>query len=296
MLTLEPPKVNAKTRYTDERIARAFEIVEKSPYKVYFDQRDRLTNDMIRRYWSEKNETAPPSILDPMWWIAQEVDEWFFAGSETDGKPDWVRNLLEEEGYEKKEIDELIYDHQIECYCLLEYDTEHFNTDVNVRFPLYSNYDCQLSHWTSDGTYTFGETYFGDMCKALCLDPRAVLSPTLNVIIPENEGWKAENAAVNGKKLASELVNNTCPSLLTILAEIPFGNLADRKFVLPKGCKVGMFSSFVGGGSMFSCELIRDLEIDLDTPIDGDQYCHWGMVPDCFNKYSIVDTFGQWIG
>jgi hypothetical protein len=290
------PLKTAMTTLTSERIEQACTIVRNAPYKVRFEQSDTLTDDMIQRYWDEKDETIFSPGHEPMDWLALEVDDWFWAGEEADGKPDWIRGLLEKANYSDEEIAILFRDHQIECSCLLEYDTEHFNTDVNVRFELFSRYDCQLSHFGSARTYTFGDTYFGDMCKALCLDPLTIQSPSLEVVVPKNKGCGTGNYAVDGAKLAAELVNNTSPSLLTILATIPFSDLRKRQFTVPEGSKVGMFSAFEGSGSLFRCELIRDFAINLNTGLGGDPYCHWGMVPDCYEKYNIVGTFGQWPG
>ncbi len=44
---------------------------------------------------------------------------------------------------------------------------------INVRIPLYSNYDCINSHYF-EGGYAYKESYFGDMVDVLNLNPAKV--------------------------------------------------------------------------------------------------------------------------
>ena len=88
-------------------------------------------------------------------------------------------------------------------------------------------------------------------------------------------------------------------NLLTLLAEIPFRDIANKEFTLGKGSPVGFFSDQEGAGSCFDVYLSQPMTIQLGKPLEpetNDTYPHWGMCVDSLGGcYGVVDTYGSWL-
>jgi len=288
---------------TKEEVERAIELVQSAkPCQVYWDYDDRLTDCTVKQYWKARRKDK---TLSPSDWLVDDLTEtnWEYFDSIREAE---VRELLKDEGYSSDEIDALITDYYIASHCDLDYDIDQFNTDVHMLFELYSNFDCQESYFLAEGTYTFGDTYFGDVCRVLDLDPRAFKAAMsgdrdICIEIPEEEEekwrdvWDKANPLVDYRKLARELEHVSCPSQLTILIDVPFFSLNSQKFTFPKGSVVGFFDSLNGSGSIFECYLLRDLEIEVINPYETTGF-GWQCFPDCYFQYNIESVYGQWIG
>ena len=175
------------------------------------------------------------------------------------------------------------------------------NTDsLPVRIERYSNYDCINSHHF-EGSYSYAESYFGDMVDALCLNPAKV-----KTIFEQNEvacsGDFPDREERNGLEVVSyedfaiEISNSVTPAnLLTFLAKVDISELYEREFdieviTIPKGNYCGLYSASQGGGSLVGMKMQRDLTIK----ITAEGYDYFSMIfdgdTDC--GYSFEDTYG----
>ena len=229
---------------TEKEVQEVVKIIEEAkPCQMYWDYRDELSNEVVKKYWEERRDDETP-----LCWLELELQEDCWETMD-DLQRQYAKELLEDEGYTEKEIAFLIDEHDVHHNADIDMDIDHFDDNVHMRFELYSNYDCQNSHHFVGGTYTFGETYFGDVCRVLQLNPRHFKSAALRssryigVEIEKDaeyrEAFANTEPLVKYKELSDELVNNCGPALLTILVDVPFSRINDTKFVLPKGSVVG---------------------------------------------------------
>lgn len=178
-------------------------------------------------------------------------------------------------------------------------------SSVEVRIPLYSNYDCINSHHF-EGGYSYRESYFGDMVDVLNLNPAKVKK-----LLVENNvevyGSFPNYKHREGKELVSyadfwqELENSSCgANLLVFTGLLNLQDLLDKDFkvvelTIPKGNNCGLFSSTYGGGSVLEMELQRDFKIKLDVPRKKGltKYDTFDLLIDDANGYSIDSVYGM---
>lgn len=173
-------------------------------------------------------------------------------------------------------------------------------SNIPVRVELYSNYDCINSHWfeNQDG-YAYQGTYIGDVVDRLNLNPakcKNIWSGLGFNIVGRwpNKKNRDGKEFVDYKSFGEECLNSCCgANLLAILAIVDYDRIKQGfdKITIPKGNPVGFYSSMQGGGSIFECNLIRDMDIDLNKTY-GSKYDHFGLHPDT-NEYSIQNVFGS---
>ena len=175
---------------------------------------------------------------------------------------------------------------------------------INIRIPLYSNYDCINSHYF-EGGYAYRESYFGDMVDVLNLNPAKVKKMLL-----ENDvkcyGTFPNYKHRDGKELVSyadfwqELQNSCCgANLLVFVGKVDIQDLIDNNFELkeitiPRGNNCGLFSDTYGGGSVLEMELQKDFTIKLDVPRKKGltKYDSFSLLIDETNGYSINQVYG----
>lgn len=178
------------------------------------------------------------------------------------------------------------------------------SNSINIRIPLYSNYDCINSHYFENG-YTYKESYFGDMVDVLNLNPAKVKKMLL-----ENDvkcyGSFPNYKNRDGKEYVSyadfwqELQNSSCgANLLVFVGKVDIQTLIDNNFELkevtiPRGNNCGLFSDFQGGGSVIEMELQKDFTIKLDVPRKKGltKYDSFSLLIDEANGYSINSVYG----
>jgi hypothetical protein len=148
--------------------------------------------------------------------------------------------------------------------------------DIPVRVEMLSNYDCINSHrLESQGGFSYGESYFGDMIDALWLNPKKVKrllvshGETVCGRFP-NRAYRDGRELVSYKQFYEELINSSCgANLLTFTATINPMKLYESGFnlstlTIPRGNRCGLFSSLWGGGSILEMVLERDVTVDLE--------------------------------
>jgi hypothetical protein len=175
---------------------------------------------------------------------------------------------------------------------------------INVRIPLYSNYDCINSHHFEDG-YAYRESYFGDMVDVLNLNPAKVKKMLLESDVKcygsfPNYKHREGKELVTYSDFWQELQNSCCgANLLVFVGKIDIQDLIDNNFELkevtiPKGNNCGLFSDTYGGGSVIEMELQKDLTIKLDVPRKKGLTKHdtFSLLIDETNGYSINEVYG----
>jgi hypothetical protein len=109
----------------------------------------------------------------------------------------------------------------------------------------------------------------------------------------DKPAFDAGEPIVDDAKFVDEITNTTTgANLLTIAAKIPFRDLGNTTFTIPAGTPVGFYSDFQGGGSIFDCSLLRDLEITIRLCPSTDDCHYWRMLADCDSGYSMVACYG----
>jgi len=170
---------------------------------------------------------------------------------------------------------------------------------LRMRLVLYSDHDCQLSHWAESGSgYSYEDSYFGDMVDALNLCPRRMKRALKDRDIKVQGRWPVKKSR-HGEELVDydtfiqDIEHNVCPSNLTfpVLVDLyelwqntDYEETTIKQVIIPKGANCGMFSDFQGGGSLIDTPLLRDVTINLEES-------DWSLVPDD-SGYSIKSVYG----
>ena len=173
----------------------------------------------------------------------------------------------------------------------------------NLRFTMYSNYDCMNSLWfESQAGLSYEESYLGAVINMLELNPlkiKELLDADGYTVHREWPDLPLRDPYVDVKKFYDELLNQCCPAVnLVILSQVnQYDLLKDGKkgkVVIPKGNPVGFYSTFQGGGSPFEVLLLRDFEIDLEGHGET-KYDHWGMnVDNPDDPYHLKNCYGAY--
>ena len=248
--------------------------------------------------------------------LYEAIDEWyqdspFYEFDSLD--KDLVSDICSKFEIEEDEAEELLEEYRDEIndhYYSVDDSTVlkdliRNTNSVEVRIPLYSNYDCINSHYF-EGSYSYRESYFGDMVDVLNLNPAKVKK-----LLVENNvevyGSFPNYKHREGKELVSyadfwqELENSSCgANLLVFTGLLNLQDLLDKDFkvvelTIPKGNNCGLFSSTYGGGSVLEMELQRDFKIKLDVPRKKGltKYDSFGLLIDDANGYSIDSVYGM---
>ena len=248
--------------------------------------------------------------------LYEAIDEWYqdspFYEFESLDK-DLVSDICSKFEIEEDEAEELLEEYRDEIndhYYSVDDSTVlkdliRNTSSVEVRIPLYSNYDCINSHHF-EGGYSYKESYFGDMVDVLNLNPAKVKK-----LLVENNvevyGSFPNYKHREGKELVSyadfwqELENSSCgANLLVFTGLLNLQDLLDKDFkvvelTIPKGNNCGLFSSTYGGGSVLEMELQRDFKIKLDVPRKKGltKYDTFDLLIDDANGYSIDSVYGM---
>lgn len=181
------------------------------------------------------------------------------------------------------------------------------NTDNRpICIQMHSNFDCINSHYFEQ-SYSYYDSYFGDMVNRLNLNPHEV-----EKIFKENnieyEGHFPDMPERNGhefvsySQFAEEISNSVSPAnLLTFMAVINIEELLKADFcigqiTIPKGNCCGLYSPTQGGGSLMEMELQKDLTLSLSSianydyirvVFDADTDCHYALK----DIYGVIDHF-----
>lgn len=241
------------------------EWYEEQPFYAFESLDNELISDICNRFEIEEEEAE--EIFEE---FRDEIRDHYYDVDDSDVLKDLVRN----------------------------------SNSINIRIPLYSNYDCINSHYFENG-YTYKESYFGDMVDVLNLNPAKVKKMLL-----ENDvkcyGSFPNYKNRDGKEYVSyadfwqELQNSSCgANLLVFVGKVDIQTLIDNNFELkevtiPRGNNCGLFSDFQGGGSVIEMELQKDFTIKLDVPRKKGltKYDSFSLLIDEANGYSINSVYG----
>ena len=247
------------------------DLLPKTTTLYYVDRNDSLDEHtiVIQDCIDNKNGNALQEAIDE-WY--QEYPHYEFESLDKELISD-ICNKFEIEEEEAEEILEEFRDEINDHY----YNVDESNvlkdlvcnsSSIAVRIPLYSNYDCINSHYFED-SYSYKETYFGDMVDVLNLNPAKVKKMLLeNNVKVYGSFPNCKNR--DGKEYVSysdfwqELENSSCgANLLVFTGLLNVNSLLESNFdikevTIPKGNNCGIFSDFQGGGSVLSMELLRD--------------------------------------
>lgn len=173
----------------------------------------------------------------------------------------------------------------------------------NLRFTMYSNYDCMNSFWfESQGGLSYEDSYLGAVIDMLELNPlkvKELLEEKGYTVYGEWPDLSTRDPYISPSDFFVELENQCCPAVnLVLLAQVNQHDLLKNgkkgKVIIPKGNPVGFYSTWQGGGSPFDAKLLRDFEIDLDGHGET-KYDHWSMdVDDPSNTYHIKRCYGAY--
>ncbi|MFI3290122.1 MAG: hypothetical protein R3Y66_08340 [Rikenellaceae bacterium] len=220
-----------------------------------------------------------------------------------------LKALCTEQGYTEEEIEE-VFDTHIDTLRddIANRDDSNIietllkNTSpMPIRIEMHSNFDCINSHHF-EGSYSYDNSYFGDMVNALNLNPRKVKG------IFEQSGVECfgefpDKAERNGEErvsylsFATEISNSVSPAnLLTFMATINVAELFEAGFevesiTIPKGNSCGLYSSSQGGGSIMEMELERDVTLHLKGVSKFDHF-DIAIDEDSDSGYSLQDVYG----
>ena len=160
--------------------------------------------------------------------------------------------------------------------------------------------------------YDLDDTYFGDAVYALGLEPTATVKFLKEKeILPESYETTLSVSGliqpmVELDEVFYEEIVNSCSTAnnLVILGLMGLEEWLEcdgnpSRVRIPKGNAVGFFDANYGGGSMLDMRLIRDVEIELDKPMDSSGHLRWSLYPDIGSRsvkevyYCTNDIYGD---
>lgn len=257
--------------------------------------RDKTSEELFDAYLDEEHEIRNRIRID-------KVDEWIEENADN-----YFQDVnTEDQNGQYYSLRDYLIESVEDVYPEINYPFKNIlNENIPFRISMYSNFDCINSfYFESQGQYSYDpketNSYHEQVIKLLQMNPKQV-QKGLNELgcdtLGEWEDNQELNPLVDINQFMEEEENRTCPAcLLTFPIMInawELFNLHDfkeLKIKLPKGAKVGYYSSYQGGGSLLECELLRELTIEIDKPLDT-KYDHFGLSPDC-DKYSIQNVYG----
>ena len=179
------------------------------------------------------------------------------------------------------------------------------SSSIEVRIPLYSNYDCINSHHF-EGGYSYKESYFGHMVDVLNLNPAKVKKMLVEKDVETygpfpNYKHRESKEYVSYEDFWQELQNSCCgANLLVFTGLVDIQDLIDSDFdvkevTIPRGNNCGLFSDTFGGGSVLEMELKRDFKVKIGVPRKKSltKYDSFEVLIDKTNGYSINEVYGM---
>ena len=285
----------------EERRKLAIKILEENPYVIGWSYDHELTDAKIIHYFKDKAED--PDLTPEMYLEMSFLDDLECEYSDhRDDVYQHVESILERNGFTYEERGRFLDDESLASECPVDGNVKHFlNQKVDIRFELVSGYGCMNSAWFETDNFRqpfpTNKAYLGDVLTVLQLHP-AKLNEAYKAIrfepFADQSPFDDGDPIVDDKQFFHELINTNCgANLLTIAAKIPFRDLANKTFTIPKGTPVGFYSDLQGGGSMFECALLCDFYIVLPDKPTNDP--HWRMVADCHSGCSMVACYGDFL-
>lgn len=284
------------------------ELLPKRTSLYYIDRNDSLDEqtEVIQKCIENKSADA----------LYEAIDEWYqdsplYAFEYLD--KELISDICSEfeiDEYQAEEILEQYRDEINEHYYNVDdsdvlKDLARNSSNIQVRIPLYSNYDCINSHYF-EGGYSYKESYFGDMVDVLNLNPAKVKKMLLDKDVKvygsfPNYKHRDGKEYVSYSDFWQELENSSCgANLLVFTGLLSIQSLLDSNFeikeiTVPKGNYCGLFSSTYGGGSILEMELLRDFTVKLDVPRKKNltKYDSFSLLIDETNGYSINEVYGM---
>jgi len=284
-----------------KEIEKAFKKA-KQPER-YFDSNDKIDiATIIKTYEADTPGSYPMSDVyeqmndDVVWEIENEHIKSILNDFRTEIA---AENDIPEQDIDIDELADELYDEFIE-FVKVKVDIRKIMPDIPVRLELISNYDCINSHWyeASCGGYEASNCYFADVMLKLAIDAKKMKALMIKHDCKVTGIWPGQSSRtpyVDLNKFWVEIENRSCgANLLTIIGKInsyDLLNTEDPILIIPAGNKVGFFSSFQGGGSVFETPLLRPMHIELDKKEDGG-YRFWQLYIEGGDGYDIKQTFG----
>lgn len=163
-------------------------------------------------------------------------------------------------------------------------------TEMRCRIELNSNYESLASNWDTGNTYSY-DGYFKQMVDLLCLNPANIKKEFLKSGLYVTGRWpnlksRDGKEVVKYEDLAQEMAHQTSYCRLTFMTMLPLKSLYDNNFetpeyiIIPKGNDCGMYSSWVGGGSLLEMTLQRDLKIPYKKMLGANNYDNMRILVD----------------
>ncbi len=280
------------------------EIMDKSYTLLYLDQSNNL-NSLTQSINDCIFNKSADELFDQIDYTYDEAGAY-----RKDEIIEELKTKCREQGYSDAEVEEVFEEYTIELRDKISEragDGESLTTTLlrntdeqEVRIEMHSNYDCINSHHF-EGSYSYQESYFGDMVDALYLNPAKVKSEfeSVGIVCDGDFPDKAErngNEYVSYQSFATEISNSvSSANLLTFIGKINIEELYNIGFsvgqvTIPKGNRCGLYSPSQGGGSIMEMELLRDFKVSLKGSSDFDFY--YLTIDDGSNGYALNDVYG----
>ena len=278
------------------------ELKKLGNIEVYWDYRDELSDEHKSQILAGKIDEVETELWEHNMDNNYDLEMERIKEVCEEFKTEFEAEIFEGEDFEWDEIKSEMRDEFLD-YLAVDMNMKDLlrKSSVNVRIELHSNYDCMNSHWLESQSPFEMDSYFGDMVKALKMNPAKVKK----MLIEKNmktagkfRDNKSKNEMVSYSDLWQEMENSSCgANLLTFVGKLDLsefiGGGKPNKIKIPKGNNCGIFSSFQGGGSVIEMELLRDVTIDLEAH-GKTKYDNFEMISDGDKDggYSIDRVYG----
>jgi len=242
------------------------EFIEKNPIEMYWDYRDKLSDQQLLQVLGGEREEFEDELF--------EMNMDYIAGLEDELKEQIYEEFEDEfEEVDKDEVLEAIdtqYREQGFFILNMNFHKLYKNTgNITVLVKLFSNYDCA----TSMDDINDEESYLGDI-------------------------YQRVKSAVDKRDLENEHANSYTASIFCfafktdILEFLKLKENFTKEIFIPKGTQYSLFSDFNGSGGLFEARTIADITLPKVEP-DRTEYDCVELVPDVFNHYGIKAVYGD---
>lgn len=246
------------------------ELSSQKP-EVYFDYRDKLSEDQIKEILSKginefENELWGMN-LDYISDIERETTFEVLNG---------FRDDIEAEIGEMNEVDygELVDEYRMNYCPPVDMNIKPLlNIDLDAMIIVYSNYDCTNSFDTMETSDYLSQVY----------------QRVKKGVKKSDFMYEHENGAYGGS-LFCFAFRCSLLDLVDIKEKVKTG----KQVFIPKGTQFGFFSSFHGAGSVFEKETYRDIYLNIKETGEGyyPEYDNIDIIADCEQSYNMDDVYG----
>lgn len=262
---------------------------------VYWDYHDQIPLETLQNILNASTEEEMYKEKDEIYdSLIEHVFE-LEVGGIKDAMREHKKEIAEWLGMEEDDLDldDLAKEHRENFEVPIDYNFGDIRQTVECSLQMHSNYEGLPSDYDHNQNGYVYEDYFKDIVDILMLNPAKTPAEKPNLKGRDGKEY------VTYEDFKKELANNTSLSVLTFLFKLDAKTILEKDFsessiVIPKGNFCGLFSPFVGGGSLLEMKLLKPIKINYKklgkTKYDNFKICIEGVRG---GGYTIDEVYGM---